>query len=569
MTMRVLIIDNRGTDLNVKNMERWIKKQKGCSCEIHTEVEFEPEVILSNRPDLVVVDVALKAEEEEYFEQIVSGAAKYHPRREVSGIEYCRKLKVSFADLPVILASQFFHPQILSSALEAGADGFLFKRQMQKETFLPAIRAAFCRSKTDDMVLYERLRELLEDTSSGAWERKHLLKAMDSFFTRGSGSRRLTGLWCSLAELVEQLIPSDVMNELLRALMDTEGLLLAANPGIRDHVRHSGNVFWLGYYLLNKVKTLRDPTKLSGYCHSAFEGSGLSPFDQLNLAWILASLLHDVGYLRERIDKVEARVTRGRALFGISGEAPQGAITLCPPRALDALLPRMQKMGPEAQRLYSMIAKIQNSWGNVIENKKVEDHGLASASTLWGCLSKTPGDHLNRPELLHAVAAIALHNLPKWNKQWPDSAGIVRLPIGLLPCAWLLAYSDELQGWGREPEKDPFDVETVEGVAEARKKHREAYVRSSRISSFEIRSVPKCSLGVGVEIGIQYMMVHGENAEAVAEGVREGVQKWRRESAPRVRDTLGLDSLIHTTVTHWIPAPVADPIVVTLDERAV
>ena len=71
------------------------------------------------------------------------------------------------------------------------------------------------------------------------------------------------------------------------------------------------------------------------------------------------------------------------------------------------------------------------------------------------------------------MAAIALHNLAKWNKEWPGPAGTVQLPIGLLPGAWLLGFCDELQGWGREQEGDLFETSSEDGIKEARKKYQE------------------------------------------------------------------------------------------------
>ena len=49
--------------------------------------------------------------------------------------------------------------------------------------------------------------------------------------------------------------------------------------------------------------------------------------------------------------------------------------------------------------------------------------------------------------------------------------------------------------------------------------YQEAYVRGSRVNSFEVKDLPSHKLGVAVEVGIQYMMVHGANAAAMAQNV--------------------------------------------------
>jgi hypothetical protein len=396
-----------------------------------------------------------------------------------------------------------------------------------------------------------------------------MLRAMDAFFTHGSGTRRLTGLWCCLAELVEDILPSDTVNELLRVLMDTEALLLAANPRMRDHVRHAGNVFWLGYYLLNSVGGLRGLTSLPGFTYAAFEGSDLLPREQVNLAWLLAALLHDIGYLRERLGKIEERIDRGRSVFMPTNTKKRASRNgLSVPEELTALQPYLKKLGAEGSRMYSAIAHTITLWGQPCPNDKdkiVTDHGIGSASAFLAHVARGKGRGNNRPEVLHAASAIALHNLSKWNTEWCEPGGLVKMPVNILPVGWLLAYCDELQGWGREPEADPFNVEMAEKVSEARRRYKEGYVKGSRISAFEVSEIENGDLGSRVEVDIQYMMVHGENAEAAPADVREGIKKWRRDRVKSLRETLGLDGLLETIITHRIPGPVEDDIVIKLN----
>jgi len=144
---------------------------------------------------------------------------------------------------------------------------------------------------------------------------------------------------------------------------------------------------------------------------------------------------------------------------------------------------------------------------------------------------------------------------------------MVKLPVNMLPVAWLLAYCDELQGWGREPEADPFNVEMAEKVSEARRRYKEGYVKGSRISAFAVNEIDSGVFRSRVEVDIQYMMVHGENADAPPGDVREGIKKWRRDRVKSLRETLELDGLLETTITHRIPGPVGDDIIIKLDAR--
>ena len=566
MRMTILFVDNLvHSDPMVVNMVKWVEVNlPGSSIAKSDKAVFDPELLLNPVPDIAIVDAALTSEDEAYCDAVLGSGTIFNPTRSISGIEYCRRLKASFSDLPVILISKYFLPEVVALAIEAGVDGFLAKDLQDADRFIAAIKATFHRCRTDDSAFYAQLRDLLENESLDAWERRRMLPAMNAFFTRGSGSRRLTGLWCNLAGIVEPLLSQDAMNGLLCALMDTEAILLAANPRMRDHVRHAGNVFWLGYYLLNRIAALPIP-RVCGFNSKTFDGSHLDPFQQLNLVWLLASLLHDVGYLRERIENVHARLKRGCELLGFSSGDWSPAKNTAP-SGLEYLKAYMSGLGPEGQLLFTAISEMSSKWGTVLPSgKKMEDHGLDSGAALLGCIQRASNGLPQRPEILHAVAAIALHNLAKWNKDWPGNAGFVKLPIGILPGAWPLGFCDELQGWGREPEPDPFAVDSAGQVAEARRIYREGHVKGSRISSFHVTDVATCSLRARLEIGIQYMMVHGDNIDVAAGKIRQGIEGWNRDRAKTLRETLGLDGLLETTIIHRIPDLVANPIEVLLD----
>ena len=64
------------------------------------------------------------------------------------------------------------------------------------------------------------------------------------------------------------------------------------------------------------------------------------------------------------------------------------------------------------------------------------------------------------------------------------------------------------------------------------------------------------------------MLVHGENAKEVSRDIREEIGAWQREGALMLRKTLGLDAVVETTIKHWVPGPVTEPIAINLDARA-
>ena len=90
--------------------------------------------------------------------------------------------------------------------------------------------------------------------------------------------------------------------DLWDALVSSEPLLRAASPRLRGITRHSINVFWLGYWLINH-------SQLKGIFHSLWNnmlvqrrGNSLNSNDSmfdLNTVWLLSSLLHDAGKFHE------------------------------------------------------------------------------------------------------------------------------------------------------------------------------------------------------------------------------------------------------------------------------
>jgi len=565
MRIEILIVDNHPEDEQVKNFSDWLTAENPeCTCEVLNTSTFRSKDILSHNPDFVMVDVGLTDDDERYLVGI-EGGNKHDPSRELSGISYCRRLKASFPQIPAVLLSQYFVPETVTAALAVGADGFISKPSARQQTLFPAVRAAFYRGKTDDVALYEALRELLEDEKRNPWQAELMTEALEAFFVRGSAARRLTGLWCSLAETIEPLMSSEIVNSLLSALMDSEALMHAANPRMRDHVCHSGNVFWLGYYLLNTLSCFSDPTSLEGYAPEWHEGSAHPPFEHLNLAWVIASLLHDVGYLRGQLGKIEERIARGQDLFDdfhhqSAAPTPDGA-----PGNLGVLRRYLDGLGPDGTRLFRAIETTTSGWGRDAPRGDliVEDHGVSSAAAFLRRLAASNIDiEKSEPSqiLLHAASAIALHNLPKWNLYWEEADGPVRLPFGLLPIAALLTLCDELQGWGREPSSDPFDISLAKDMRDARIQYRGGYHRGSRIVSFHVLDdpVPK------IDLGIQYLMAHGHDVDQIAKDIRSGIIGWVRDRVPMLRWTLGLDGFLESTITHWVPATTKESVEVKL-----
>lgn len=119
-------------------------------------------------------------------------------------------------------------------------------------------------------------------------------------------------LRAKLAPLLARAQPEGLGTEALAQYMiELHDLVAVSDSAVPDHIRHSGNVVFTGYYLLNRVDAFQALEQLPNYSAQAFGGAArASRFEILNLAWILASLFRDSGYALEHSKSVLAVRTR-------------------------------------------------------------------------------------------------------------------------------------------------------------------------------------------------------------------------------------------------------------------
>ena len=92
------------------------------------------------------------------------------------------------------------------------------------------------------------------------------------------------------------------------ALTDSEPLLRAVNTKLRGIARHSINVFWLGYWLINnpilQIKFLELWKQMLDSRADVQELKSIDPKAGLNTVWALASLFHDAGKFHEHFKTI-------------------------------------------------------------------------------------------------------------------------------------------------------------------------------------------------------------------------------------------------------------------------
>ncbi len=576
MKIRVLIIDDEGRLPNntIDKLCGWLEDDSEFIVNVSKNIDFTPQEISQIRPDIVIIDIALRERDINFFDDIKGQqivAPNYDLYSELSGLTYCKEFKSSFADIPVILITKHDDKNILPAALEAGADGVFFKGDLYPISTLSSLKSLFFTSRTDDSILYQAVRSLMDEKSESVWKHEQMSLALDAFFCKGSGPRRLLSLWQYIEEIVAMKLNSNVVSSLLRASIDAESLLIAANPTMRDHIKHIGNVFWVGYYLLNSLEFFQNSKNFDSILGRSSKSDFPNSWDSLNLMWILTALLHDIGYIRECLPLVEDKLQRiQNLLWDAATEVPQKIDAI--PKSVKPILSELKSMNDkDANTLYEALSLALEKWKKKKEKKLFRDHGIVSAVAVLRQEKQISDKETNQklkdktsPELKHAAIAIAFHNLHKWNKWLPKPA---KINIKKFPILWLLSYCDELQGWNRGP-----DGSALAGIGEKITGHplegiENAYIDRSRISNFSCVACENNLLNAQVDIGIQYMLAHGDKTNKLISSFRTGITAWARDNASRIRTTLGLDALITTKILHQVPGLVLEPITIYLDER--
>jgi len=259
-----------------------------------------------------------------------------------------------------------------------------------------------------------------------------------------------------------------------------------------------------------------------------------------------------VAYLRDRIATVEDRLNSGRKFFNLPQIRVADRVAAFPATAMASVKSYLSSsaFGVTGERLAAGLTSVEAVWGKRVGGKNhFEDHGVVASAALLDAIPESQ----RTAEVMHAAAAMALHNLPKWAKDLPLAAN-VGLPFELLPCANLLALCDELQGWGREPAQDPL-LYSGRSLMDMRMHVKQGYVEGSHIAAF---AVCEHSGKAAVEITIHYEMAPGEGSAGA--NLRTDIINWRTNRAADVSRVLILSdyySLIR--IRHLIPDQKPEP----------
>ena len=236
-------------------------------------------------------------------------------------------------------------------------------------------------------------------------------------------------------------------------LAESEPLLRAVAPKLRGIARHSINVFWVGYWLINHP-LLRDKMselwiQMRDSRSDDRELKAVKPIDGLNAVWRLASLFHDAGKFHEygkTITEVAAKLFEkfGSLEMGIPSWVAGKANAL--PKTLEQLLFKLSKT--KGDPMVEVLTKHITS----CSQREKPDHGAIAAAYLLNIGGGKDATDLFSQYAGEAARAALLHScLPNvFDAIQRDKRGnCPHIEWQRDPVASLLLFCDQIQTWDR------------------------------------------------------------------------------------------------------------------------
>lgn len=444
--------------------------------------------------------------------------------------------------------------------MRVGADRVLMKSD-ENDKIIRDIEELVKLKTPHDPSFYWPAREKFDSLHNGMWQGDLLSKALDRFYMNRSSVRRFGLFTATLRNIIGPLFKGkpEAEQKLMLSLVKSQVLLSLVDPRLRDHVKHTGNVFWVGYRLLHDIPGFNEPEKLTGAIPALYNSEGsMTPNDQLLLAWTLAALFHDFGYVDERQYQLAGLVKSLVPSMTIE-HADVGSETNWD-RNMD-LLRDFAGNFPESNKfLYHFIDAVKTKFGRDLKiggkSVKAVDHGFLSSHRMLELIPFDALDAQMKNIVLHAALAIAFHNYVEIIHKWKlEDKCKGKLSIGTLPVCSLLAFCDNIQTWDRESEVDPAlaRTEAYDEILERLILSDTAYVSSSEI--IEFTTSPKADGdGYDLKLRLRYYVEAGDDIQKVCEGLGHDIQRWiDTDRLKEVCERTGISSLLKGKILYELP----------------
>jgi CheY-like chemotaxis protein len=540
----------------------WHCGDYGLSLPVNTdELHRFLDKVCEENPDVVIIDIALSEEEESLIDD-VSLENSVVQEEQFSGFKYCRALSCEKWNIPVVFLTQIDRANVTRAALKAGANLVLVKTAMAGNLMAEIVELVRSRAAHDPKFFWQ-LSDVLT-TGTGIWQRGNLEQALNRFFLNDSTVRRFGLFTASLRGILSPLFQGDVIAEkkLMVSLVKSQVLLSLVDPRLRDHVKHTGNVFWMGYRMLHEILEFHEPISLPGHNSSSYDlHDVMDPREQLMYAWTLAALFHDYGYVDERQNQ----------LIGlISTLIPGVNVTHADVRSEQNWAKNMRMLRDfvkglvgDTHFLYHFIDAVFTSFGSDFKCRdskdmktNLVDHGFLSAHRLLDMVPIEKLDAQKRNVVLHAAVAIACHHYVEMYRKWEfPSECEGRLSAGTFPICSLLAFCDTVQTWDREMNADSTITRTdaYDGLFERLILSHTAYISGSEICELSI-SKNGDAAEYDIKLKLRYFVEVAGGANKACESLRDDIQGWIDSGRLRdVCDKMGLSSLLHGKIIYELP----------------
>lgn len=222
--------------------------------------------------------------------------------------------------------------------------------------------------------------------------------------------------------------------------------ILSKIPHYRDHFVHQFVVFLIGAIIIDKLRCIKVITNAYPGYREVVSGEGNREAEK---AWVLTSLLHDVAYPLETVDKWFWRV--------LEEFVTDSALTRQTNIPLDDILydpdymnciDKLAKFHTDVLERdeYDLRRTIMGVLRNAQKDSSVLDHGIMGALLL---LSNT---RFEFEDIAPCASAIALHNT------LGEMPNIDKIIFERHPLAFLLIYCDLLHEWGRDIFANPLEM---------------------------------------------------------------------------------------------------------------
>jgi hypothetical protein len=298
----------------------------------------------------------------------------------------------------------------------------------------------------------QKLIAAMASTGRSPWH-KHMLSLVSNY---GEGQTENEQVKKCRDPLQSILNDSNAKHSVaLMALWDilagSEPLLRAVAPKLRGITRHTINVFWVGYWLINhpllQDRMSRLWEQMRDSRADALELKAVNAIEGFNSVWLLASLFHDAGKFHEygkAITEVSGEFFKKFETLKMGNPSWQTGETDALPKALEQVLFNLSKTKGDP-----MVDALRGHIASCSQREK-PDHGAIAAAylvniggggtDLFGEYSYEAARavllHSCLPSVFDAIAKDKRENCPhlKWQRD---------------PVACLLLFCDQIQTWDR------------------------------------------------------------------------------------------------------------------------